>query len=390
MAAAIETFTTVNLDESLVSEAVPALLPPGRISQDLAERRHHWLERFQREIYGIVPPSPDSISIARHPIAGEKAERLALTMEIAGRRLTVDAALWLPADRSGPVPIVLGLDFLGPIGNFFGNGFPLDEMARIPRSSGGRLSESQRGTTGYRWPAEMITEAGFAVLTSCYGSWVPDSDVEWRDRGVWPLFKPGGTASQPGAIALWAWAISRLVDAAALLPEVDGSKIAAAGHSRLGKAALLAMATDTRITAGLINNSGCLGASLSSRNFGETVDELKARFPHWTSPNPVPASADDDLDQHHLLASVAPRQLYVASASEDLWCDPKGEYLALAAAAPAWNEALPPLADTFVEGTGVRAGAIGWHLRQGPHDIRPYDWARFLAFMDAPSSGWTT
>lgn len=373
-----------NYDESLVSDAVPDLSASGAPIADPAEARSGWLGRFDTEVYGVMPPAPDAIEIRRVPIPREGAERIEITLRVADRSFTVDAALWLPrVDEGQRAPIALGLDFLGPIGSMFGEDFPIDPGARIPRSSGAVLQDSLRGTTMHRWPARMLTDAGYAVLTSCYGSWTPDSETDWRDRGVWPLTLPAN-GTPPGAIALWAWAIRRLVDVAERLPEIDPARIAVAGHSRLGKAALLAAAHDTRIGAALINNSGSLGASLGSRNFGETEAILRARFPHWlAAPVEDARTNEPPLDQHHLLAAVAPRGLYVTSASEDLWADPKGELLGLAGAAPMWPGAsVPPAAEIFREDTGFTSGGIGWHLRPGPHDIRPYDWRRFLAFAD--------
>lgn len=374
--------TAVNYDDSLASEAVPSLFEGAAAGPDA---RQAWLERFEREVYGEMPAEPDAIAVARFSLAGEDAERVAITLRVADRQLSVDAALWLPAQRSGALPIILGLDFLGPVGTLFGDSFPIDPGARIPRSSGGRLSDSQRGITAHRWPVKLLTDAGYAVLTSCYGSWVPDDENEWQARGLWPLLLPQAEPGRtlPGAITLWSWAIRRLVDVAEHLPEIDAQRVAIGGHSRLGKAALLAAAHDTRIKAALVNNSGCLGASLTSRDVGETVEELRARFPHWVpaAPQPAPAGAVP-LDQHHLLAAVAPRRLYVASASEDLWCDPKGEYLALQGASAMWpGVAMPPLQSVWREGTDFAAGDLGWHLRPGPHDIRPYDWRRFLRFL---------
>ncbi len=374
----------VNYDDTLVSEDVPALF--GTAAPDaatVAGARRNWLARFDAEIYGTMPPPPDAVTIERIPIANENAERIAITLDVAGRHFSVDAALWLPKTAGQtPVPIVLGLDFLGPVGIFVTDAYPIDPHARIPSSSGRRLSDSLRGTTAHRWPVKLITEAGFAVLTSCYGSWVPDSEDVWRDHGVWPLTQPAAETTTPGALSLWAWSISRLIDVAALLPEIDTTRIAVAGHSRLGKAALLAAAHDTRIGAALVNDSGCMGASLTSRVYGETKPEMRMRFPHWLPEDPRPAAPDAlPLDQHHLLASVAPRGLYVASASEDLWADPKGEYLAFVAAAPMWPEASPPpLNAIWHENAQYTGGGIGWHLRPGPHDIRPYDWRRFLVF----------
>ena len=373
-----------NYDETQVSAAIPELFGVGEFQAPSEDVRRGWLNRFETETYGAIPPEPDLLAIERSSIPGEEAERIAITLRIADRSFTVDAALWLPrSGGAGRVPIALGLDFLGPIGSMFGEGFPLDPEARIPVSSGRVLTESLRGTTMHRWPARLITDAGYAVLTSCYGSWTPDSETEWQDRGVWPLTRPA-PLSPPGAIALWAWSIQRLVDVAERLPEIDTARIAVAGHSRLGKAALLAAAHDKRIGAALINNSGCMGASLSSRDFGETEAILRTRFPHWLTPDGATTGKNEPaLDQHHLLAAVAPRGLYVSSAVDDLWADPKGEFLGLAGAAASWPEAIvPPIDSIWRENASFVSNGIGWHLRPGPHDIRPYDWRCFLRFTD--------
>ena len=368
-----------NYDEGNLSEAPPLLSPVGPIIDGL---REEWLGRFATEIYGQIPPRPDSLSIERQAVQGERAERIVIRLQLPGGALEVDAALWLPEREHLPAPVILGLDFKGPIGLLTGEGFPIDREARVaPVFEGdGRLTDALRGTAVHRWPADLLNSAGFAVLVSCYGSWVPDDPDLFQERGLYPLLADSVRGPRPGALALWSWAISRLVDVAGLVPEIDAGAVAVAGHSRLGKAALLAAAWDTRISSAMINNSGAMGASISSRNYGETRQHLVGRFPHWLSADAVPVSRA--LDQHQLLATIAPRQLYVTSASEDLWADPKGEYISLQAAASAWPGAeLPPVGGVFVPGAEVASGAIGWHLRPGPHDIRPYDWHRYLRHL---------
>jgi hypothetical protein len=367
-----------NYDERNLSESPPPLALRGTPP----DARQEWLARFEAEIYGSNPPPPTSIAIERQPIPGERVERIVIRLGLAGGTFTVDAALWLPPNLVGPVPVIIGLDFDGPIGILTGEAFPLDLEARLPPvfEGDGRLTEALRGTSAYRWPVDLITGAGFAMLVSCYGSWCPDDPTLFESRGLYPLIGAHLRGARPGAIALWGWAISRLIDVAALIPELDIGAVAVAGHSRLGKAALWAAAQDTRIASALINNSGAMGASLSARNYGETRQHVEGRFPHWLSPDARSTAAP--LDQHQLLASIAPRQLYVTSASEDLWADPKGEYIALQAAAPAWPGAgLPPVADVFAPGAEVASGALAWHLRPGPHDIRPYDWHRYLQHL---------
>ncbi|MEQ9812663.1 MAG: hypothetical protein RLO50_07760 [Azospirillaceae bacterium] len=365
----------------------PSALGGGGGASDLTGRQRVWRSSFAERLYGVVPPPPDRLLVSRERLPGEAAERLVLDLAVAERRHRVDAALWLPPDRRRPVPLIVALDFLGPVGILPGDGFPLDPDAVIgippqPWLPEGRLSAAARGRHQARWPVAEILGRGFGLLVSGYGSWVPDDPVRWRDRGVAALFPHLRT----GALSLWAWALSRLIDLAQELSEVDPSRLVLFGHSRLGKAALWAAAGDARPAAVIANNSGAAGAALSRRNFGETLAHLRDGFPHWTVLDAADAAEPARLpvDQHQLLAAIAPRALYIASAAADLWADPRGEYLALLAAAPAWGgvaAGLPTAETAFVPGNAVAAGPLGWHLRDGPHDQTEWDWARFLDFL---------
>jgi hypothetical protein len=342
-----------------------------------SDKRRRLLALFAAHLYGPIPPPPNRLT--PHRLAGPGYQRLEIALEADERRFAVDAALWLPAGH-GPAPLIVGLDFLGPIGVLEDASFPLDLAARIDFRGSTVLDASLRGRGADRWPLDLIQTAGFGLLLSCYGSWVPDDPAAWRDHGLVPLLHP---PPETGAIALWAWALSRLVDAALSLREVDAARVYFAGHSRLGKAALWAAASDERVAGVVANNSGCAGAALWHHQGGETLAQLTARYPHWLTPSladdPDPATLP--VDQHELLACIAPRRLYVASASEDHWADPEGEYLALAAAAPAWNLALPALEEVWQPGAELRAGALAWHLRDGVHDLTPWDWRRFLPHL---------
>jgi hypothetical protein len=342
-----------------------------------SDERRRLLALFAAQLYGPVPLPPDRLTV--HRLAGPDYQRLAVALEVEDRRFAVDAALWLP-DGHGPAPLIVGLDFLGPIGLLDDASFPIDHAARIDFRGSTVLDASLRGRCANRWPLGLIRAAGFGLLVSCYGSWVPDDPAAWRDHGLVPLLRsPPAT----GAIALWAWALSRLVDTALTVAEVDATRIHLVGHSRLGKAALWAAASDERVAGVVANNSGCAGAALSRHAGGETLAQLTGHYPHWLTPSladdPDPATLP--VDQHELLACIAPRRLYVASASQDHWADPEGEYLALAAAAPAWSLALPALEEVWRPGAELRAAALAWHLRDGGHDLTPWDWRRFLPHL---------
>jgi hypothetical protein len=352
-----------------------------------------WRQLFASGLYGALPAPPQRLDWTRTALPTSGCERIAISLRVDGRQFDVDAALWLPSDRvAGPLPTIVVMDFLGPLGTLPTDDYPLDQRAFVARPTwlgGGQgpLDPVMRGTAAHPVPIALLTAAGYAVLTSCYGSWVPDDADACRCTGVWPLLGLDQSNSPPGVVCLWSWGIQRLLDVAVALPEIDASSIAVAGHSRLGKAALWAAANDERISALFLNESGCGGAALSRRNFGESFAHTRQKFPYWL----LPASRAelvglDAVDQHQLLATLAPRRLYVASAADDLWCDPRGEYLSLKAAAPMWSAfglktELPVADEIFVPGQHVVSPCLGWHLRAGGHELTPYDWQRFLDFM---------
>jgi hypothetical protein len=171
-------------------------------------------------------------------------------------------------------------------------------------------------------------------------------------------------------------------------PRVDKAHVAVVGHSRGGKAALWAGAEDERFAMVVSNDSGESGAALSRRNFGETIERINTSFPHWFTAAYKTfngRAAELPIDQHMLLALVAPRALYVASADEDLWADPRGEFLSLAATSPVfafWGDA--PIRDSDMPAidTPLVVGRRGYHIRTGGHNLTPYDWDRYADFAD--------
>ena len=359
-------------------------LPPPEICGDLTTSQARWRGHISDHLYGDIPKAPEWLTLICHAIAAENAERIEITLTHKDRMFSVDAALWLPPDAKGPVPLICGLDFVGPAGVMSTDSFPIDVNARVytrPElgARDARLSPVLRGTSMPRWPLSLIHQAGFGLLLSCYGSWVPDDPETWKTHGVHPLMQPDKT----GAISLWAWALQRLVDVAQHLPDIDTRRIAVAGHSRLGKAALWAAATDTRIGAVFANNSGCGAAAPARHMKGETLHQMAQSYPHWTRPNPTTDPTKLPFDQHHLLASIAPRGIYLAEAEDDLWADPIGSYHALQAASFCWPNIAdwPAIKDVWLSGRSIQNGALGYHLRPGGHDMLPYDWAQFLRFL---------
>lgn len=239
------------------------------------------------------------------------------------------------------------------------------------------------------WPVQEILERGYATATF-HTSHVDPDKANGYAQGIRALLDDPNSAPETRwkSLSAWGWAASRILDYAHDLPGIDPQRTAVVGHSRGGKAALWAGAEDTRFNLVYSNNSGCGGAALSRRAFGETTERINRKFSHWFctqfskydhKENEMP------IDQHQLIGLIAPRGVYVTSADEDLWADPRGEYEALVAAGPVYAllgkdhikaKAVPPL------NTPQHIGATGYHIRTGKHDLTRKDWGYFLNFAD--------
>lgn len=393
-----------NYEEAKVPEYVlpdPLALPDGGRVETVEDWEHHGraatLEVFAEQMYGRAPvgrPAGMSFQLESEvdDALGGKAIRREYVLkfgEDGGSRVRL--LLYLPKGAQGPVPAFLGLNFRG--------NQTVEADARITLHEGyvlggkkegnGRvMAESLRGSASGRWPAELLISRGYALATACCGDIDPDFDDGFKN-GVHAMFPQAGERRGDawGSIAAWAWGLSRLLDVLEEVEEVNGARVAVIGHSRLGKTALWAGAQDERFAMVISNDSGCGGAALSKRAFGETVGRINSSFPHWFDGNFKKFSGDEGalpFDQHQLLALVAPRPVYVASATEDRWADPKGEFLALVNAVPVYElYGTAPLGVTTQPEPGRRVGRVmGYHLRAGKHNITGEDWGHYLAFAD--------
>ncbi|MCC5843723.1 MAG: transposase [Verrucomicrobia bacterium] len=385
-------------EESRVPEYdLPSLLPEGG-QADWPARRRTLMDFFSDHAYGRTPDAApeggvrvvDTVRGAAPQVEG--AVRIQFTLEIGpvSNRHAVRVLLYLPAEK--PRCCFLGVNFAG---NHTIDADPEIELPRgwmYPWEGTGvvahRATASGRGTRSRRWPVARILEKGFALGTFYCGDLAPDQAGHPKIADFKRLFPaPPDPGSEWGNIGIWAWGLCRVREVLAALPELEGVPCVAVGHSRMGKTALWAAAQDEAFAGALSNCSGCMGAALSRRCFGETVEKITQGFPHWFCPRLrawAGREAEMPMDQHMLLALIAPRPLLVCSAVEDLWADPRGEFLATRAASPAYAmHGHASFADSeFPEpGQAVIRDLIAYYLRSGKHDMPLPVWEQGLTFF---------
>ena len=370
-------------EEKVPSYVLPDLLAGARTGKDWEKKRRPELVKlFEEEMFGSVPGRPEGLHFQVRDNDPAALDGLATRRQVriffnAEETEYEDLLLYVPNGRKGPAPAFLGV-------NFFGNHTVDPDLGIFLPDSLRYRSDfilNPRGFNRQRWPLRTILERGYAVATYCCEDVVPDTDGYPGIRAAYPGYTWG-------ALAAWGWGLSRALDYLETDADVDASRVAVFGHSRMGKTAVWAGARDTRFAMVVSNASGCGGAALSRRRFGETVSRINAHFPYWFCEAFHKYGDNEDMlpfDSHELLALVAPRPLYVESGSEDLWADPKGEFLGLANAAPVYRlygfEGFAPSEWPAVE-QPVTRGRNGYHVRGGRHEILLYDWLQYLDFAD--------
>lgn len=364
-------------------------------------RRPEILKIFEEKVFGKAPAEELAIDITEKVLNSEGLNGKATIKEVTftfqnnGKSQEAVLLLFLPNQPSKPVPVFLGY-------NFSGNHtvFP-DETILITRSwrrddpnlgvQDNEASTLSRGAKFSRWPILNIINRGYGLATMYYGDIDPDFDDGFKN-GVHALFDKSTNGKLQGddwgSIATWAWALTKVMDYFETDAVIDHQKVAVIGHSRLGKTSLWAGASDPRFALVISNDSGCGGAALSKRRFGETIHAINTRFPHWFCDNFNQYNDKEDkmpFDQHMLIALMAARPVYIASAKDDSWADPKGEFLSGKHASPAYHlyglkgleiDNQPPVNQP------EKSGHIGYHIRSGRHDITVYDWEQYLDFAD--------
>lgn len=366
-----------NYDESKVPALVlpdPFVSTKGKHIQSIEEweniRRPEIFKLFEEQVYGKIPTDFDKISYQEVSESNNPYPKDAILKEIDitvsrnGNTHTMRLNVFIPKDKRGPFPIVLLINY----------------EAKYPE---GKLVEE-----GF-WPVRELIARGFATASFHAETVAPDDKNRFSEGVISNLYPEQlGQADGMRALGAWGWGAMRAMDYFEQDELFDSEKSVLIGHSRAGKATLWASANDQRWAITIPNESGCGGAALSKRKFGETIQVINSSFPHWFTDNFKTFNNHEEnlpVDQHMLVSLIAPRAIYFSSAREDRWADPKGEYLSLTLGSRVYEEvfrkdiAFPLEFEELTE--AIIQPSMGYHIREGIHNLTWEDWQHYLDFI---------
>lgn len=345
--------------------------PVTTVAQWQKTRRPEILALFEQNVYGTMPKTFDGIKYkvthAESNAMGGKAhlKEVAITVTNAGKLVTINMVMFVPNARKRAAPVFL-----------------------LINNRDKNNTDPTRAVKSEFWPAEMAIDSGYAIAAISVEDAAPDNKNTYQN-GVLQLYPHQLTAPESmKAIGAWAWAASRVMDYFETDKDIDAKRVALVGHSRGGKTALWAGAQDQRFAMVFASCSGNTGASLSHRRFGETIKAINDAFPHWFADNYKKYNDNEaalPVDQHMLIAMIAPRPVYTTNATKDLWADPKGSYLSIQYAKQVYDlfgkpsalsQQPPPVNTPIINST------IGYHIREGIHNLTAYDWSNFIRFAN--------
>lgn len=379
----VERLSKVNQNVNYYESKVPPYtLPDPLITNDGRKvtkprewkkiRREEVLELFRENVYGRVPPTPYTktfkvVNEQKDAMGGAATlKQVDITITSDNKSLVIHLSLFVPNNKNKPAPVFLLI-----------NNRPVENI------------DPTRKVKSEFWPAEEVISRGYAIAAFYNADLDPDKFDDYKN-GIHGVLDRGLRQGDSwGTLSAWAWGASRCLDYFETDKDIDSKKVAVVGHSRGGKTALWAGAQDERFAMVISNESGAGGAALARRRYGEsvTVTNNSSIF-YWFCSNYKKYSNNEDalpVDQHMLMALIAPRALYVACADQDLFGDPKGSYLSLYHSLPVFQllktnsylpEAMPPLDKP------VMSGRVAFHIRTGVHNMLLKDWNWFMDFGD--------
>jgi hypothetical protein len=350
-------------------------------------------ELFQHYEYGYFPTPPkikSSVDYTNKNLFDGKATLKLVTISL-GKKSAPQLHLMLvvPNERAKPAPVFLGLNFSGNHSLVDDTNVPLPDAWMNGKYAGvknNRATDESRGKQAATWSIEQTIDRGYAVATIFAGEIQPD--VTNATTGVRSVFHGSKNRDDDwGTIAAWAWGLQRAIDYLEKDSSIDAKKIVVVGHSRLGKAALLAGAFDERIALIIPLQAGCGGTSPARGKIGESVKSINTHFPHWfdaefkkfnDQPERLP------FDQHCLIALCAPRPVLLSNATEDIWSNPEGQFEMLKAADEVYRlVGVEGVASTQMPEVGKLMNSnLGYFIRPGKHSMTKLDWSAFLDFTD--------
>lgn len=337
-------------------------------------RRPEILKLFEDNVYGQRPNSYTNI---KYTVTNENAaamngkahlKQVAIEVFNNKKSVKINLVLFVPNNVKKPAPVFL--------------------LINIGSRRGIESMDPTRVTKNDFWPAEMLIDSGYAVAAFDGNDLAPDNKTTFAN-GALQLYPEQITADNGmRAVGAWGWGASRVMDYFEKDVGIDAKKVALVGHSRGGKASLWAAAQDQRFALCISNCSGNSGAALARRQFGERISRINTSFPHWFTTNYKKYNDHEDLlpvDQHMLIALIAPRPVYVTNASKDLWADPKGTFLSLKNAEKAYSlygmkSNLP--ANSPEINSPIIQSPLAYHIREGEHELMAYDWNNFIKFAN--------
>lgn len=362
------------------------------------ERRPELISLFEHYMYGYSPPAAANFSYSIDLVDTTKFNGKA-TLKLVTLRFgpagtpPLNMMIMVPNRREAPSPVFIGLNFTGNHTTIDFPEIPLTSAWINNSWSGGTENvalDNQRGIRAWRWPYEMVIDRGYAIATIYAGEISPDYNGGFTEGIHKAWFSEGQTSPGPeewGAVAAWAWGLRRGVDYLVQDKDLDKEGIIAIGHSRLGKAAMVAGAFDERINIIIPSQAGCGGTSPNRFNAGESIKQINTSFPHWFNGNFKKFNDQPEklpFDQHSLIALAAPRPVLLSNATGDQWADPAGQFNMLMAATPVYEflgeEGIGTT--TFPEENVLVDSRLGYFIRPGKHDMTVTEWQAWMDFSD--------